>query len=62
LRTASRLRKRSLLARRGQYATASWLGILLQYALTLWLTHLGLHDPDRQRHRHRDCQRKQLRR
>ena len=23
----------------GQYATASWLGILLQYALTLWLAH-----------------------
>ncbi|MCZ8253618.1 MAG: GtrA family protein [Hylemonella sp.] len=38
-----RLRKRSLLAQLGQYATASWLGILLQYALTLWLTHLGLH-------------------
>lgn len=38
-----RLRKRSLLAQLGQYATASWLGILLQYTLTLWLTHLGLH-------------------
>ncbi|MDP3700205.1 MAG: GtrA family protein [Hylemonella sp.] len=38
-----RLRKRSLLAQLGQYATASWLGILLQYALTLWLTHMGLH-------------------
>jgi dolichol-phosphate mannosyltransferase len=38
-----RLRKRSLLAQLGQYATASWLGILLQYALTLWLTHIGLH-------------------
>ena len=37
------LSKRSLLAQLGQYATASWLGILLQYALTLWLTHLGLH-------------------
>jgi dolichol-phosphate mannosyltransferase len=35
----ARLRKRSLLAQLGQYATASWLGILLQYALTLWLTH-----------------------
>jgi dolichol-phosphate mannosyltransferase len=34
-----RLRKRSLLAQLGQYATASWLGILLQYALTLWLAH-----------------------
>jgi len=34
-----RLRKRSLLAQLGQYATASWLGILLQYGLTLWLTH-----------------------
>ena len=38
-----RLRKRSLLAQLAQYATASWLGILLQYALTLWLMHLGLH-------------------
>ncbi len=38
-----RLSKRSLLAQVGQYAMASWLGILLQYALTLWLTHLGLH-------------------
>jgi dolichol-phosphate mannosyltransferase len=38
-----RLSKRSLLAQLGQYATASWLGILLQYALTLWLAHLGLH-------------------
>jgi dolichol-phosphate mannosyltransferase len=34
-----RLRKRSLLAQLGQYATASWLGIALQYALTLWLAH-----------------------
>lgn len=34
-----RLSKRSLLAQLGQYATASWLGILLQYGLTLWLTH-----------------------
>lgn len=34
-----RLSKRSLLAQLGQYATASWLGILLQYALTLWLAH-----------------------
>ena len=31
--------KRSLLAQLGQYATASWLGIALQYALTLWLAH-----------------------
>ena len=38
-----RLSKRSLLAQLGQYATASWLGILLQYALTLWLTHMGMH-------------------
>jgi dolichol-phosphate mannosyltransferase len=38
-----RLRKRSLLAQLGQYAAASWLGILLQYALTLGLMHLGLH-------------------
>jgi putative flippase GtrA len=30
---------RRLLPQLGQYATASWLGILLQYALTLWLTH-----------------------
>ena len=30
---------RSLLAQLGQYATASWLGIAMQYALTLWLTH-----------------------
>lgn len=30
-----RLSKRSLLAQVGQYAMASWLGILLQYALTL---------------------------
>jgi putative flippase GtrA len=29
----------NLLAQLGQYATASWLGILLQYALTLWLAH-----------------------
>jgi len=29
----------TLLAQLGQYATASWLGIALQYALTLWLTH-----------------------
>lgn len=34
-----RLSKRSLLAQLGQYAAASWLGILLQYALTLWLAH-----------------------
>jgi dolichol-phosphate mannosyltransferase len=38
-----RLSKRSLLAQVGQYAMASWLGILLQYALTLWLTHMGMH-------------------
>ncbi len=38
-----RLRKRSLLAQLSQYATASWLGILLQYGLTLWFMHLGLH-------------------
>lgn len=38
-----RLSKRSLLAQLGQYATASWLGILLQYALTLWLAHMGMH-------------------
>ncbi len=37
-----RLRKRSLLAQLSQYATASWLGILLQYGLTLWFMHLGL--------------------
>ena len=37
-----RLSKRSLLAQLGQYATASWLGILLQYVLTLWLTHMGM--------------------
>jgi putative flippase GtrA len=30
---------RRLLGQLGQYATASWLGILLQYGLTLWLTH-----------------------
>jgi putative flippase GtrA len=30
---------RSLLAQLGQYATASWIGIALQYALTLWLAH-----------------------
>lgn len=30
---------RRLLRQLGQYATASWLGILLQYALTLWLAH-----------------------
>lgn len=38
-----RRRKRSLLAQLGQYAAASWLGILLQYVLTLALMHLGLH-------------------
>lgn len=38
-----RLSKRSLLAQVGQYAMASWLGILLQYALTLGLTHMGMH-------------------
>ncbi len=38
-----RLRKRSLLAQLGQYATASWLGILLQYGLTIGFMHLGLH-------------------
>jgi dolichol-phosphate mannosyltransferase len=38
-----RLSKRSLLAQVGQYAMASWLGILLQYALTLWLNHMGMH-------------------
>lgn len=38
-----RLSKRSLLAQVGQYAMASWLGILLQYALTLWLAHMGMH-------------------
>ena len=38
-----RLRKRNLLAQFGQYAAASWLGILLQYGLTLWLIHAGLH-------------------
>jgi dolichol-phosphate mannosyltransferase len=30
---------RSLLAQLGQYATASWLGIALQYGLALWLAH-----------------------
>lgn len=30
---------RRLLAQVGQYAAASWLGIALQYALTLWLSH-----------------------
>jgi putative flippase GtrA len=30
---------RGLVAQLGQYATASWLGIALQYALTLWLAH-----------------------
>lgn len=39
LQEGERLSKRSLLAQLGQYATASWLGILLQYGLTLWLTH-----------------------
>ena len=34
-----RVSLRSLVAQVGQYATASWLGILLQYALTLWLAH-----------------------
>ena len=34
-----RLRKRSLLAQLGQYATASWVGIGLQYVLALWLAH-----------------------
>lgn len=34
-----RLSKRGLLAQLGQYATASWVGIALQYALTLWLAH-----------------------
>jgi len=34
-----RLSKRGLLAQLGQYATASWIGILLQYGLTLTLTH-----------------------
>jgi dolichol-phosphate mannosyltransferase len=29
----------SMLAQLGQYATASWLGIALQYVLTLWLAH-----------------------
>jgi putative flippase GtrA len=31
--------KRHLLAQLMQYATASWIGIALQYALTLWLAH-----------------------
>jgi dolichol-phosphate mannosyltransferase len=31
--------KRHLLAQLVQYATASWIGIALQYALTLWLAH-----------------------
>ncbi|MFZ9296951.1 MAG: GtrA family protein [Hylemonella sp.] len=43
LQEGRRLRKRSLLAQLGQYATASWIGILLQYVLTLALMHLGLH-------------------
>ncbi len=30
---------RHLLAQLVQYATASWIGIALQYALTLWLAH-----------------------
>jgi putative flippase GtrA len=30
---------RSMAAQLGQYATASWLGIALQYVLTLWLAH-----------------------
>lgn len=30
---------RRLLTQVGQYAAASWLGIALQYALTLWLAH-----------------------
>jgi dolichol-phosphate mannosyltransferase len=34
-----RLSKRGLLAQLGQYATASWVGIALQYGLTLWLAH-----------------------
>jgi dolichol-phosphate mannosyltransferase len=34
-----RLKKRSLLAQLGQYATASWIGIGLQYVLALWLAH-----------------------
>ena len=34
-----RLRKRSLLAQLSQYATASWLGIALQYGIALWLSH-----------------------
>ncbi len=34
-----RVSKRSLLAQLGQYATASWMGIALQYGLTLWLSH-----------------------
>lgn len=34
-----RLSLRSLLAQLGQYATASWLGIALQYGLALWLAH-----------------------
>ena len=38
-----RLRKRSLAAQFGQYAMASWFGILLQYGLTLAFTHLGMH-------------------
>jgi dolichol-phosphate mannosyltransferase len=31
--------KRHVLAQLVQYATASWIGIALQYALTLWLAH-----------------------
>lgn len=38
-----RLSKRSLAAQLSQYAAASWFGILLQYALTLWLNRMGLH-------------------
>lgn len=34
-----RLSLRRLLAQLGQYATASWLGIALQYGLALWLAH-----------------------
>jgi dolichol-phosphate mannosyltransferase len=30
---------RGMAAQLGQYATASWLGIALQYVLTLWLAH-----------------------
>ena len=37
---ASRLRaSRRLLQQFGQYAVASWVGIALQYSLTLWLSH-----------------------